>query len=148
MSCGCSFERYNTFYNRQALLLQISKQELLWSLLSGEWPVDVTTFQSGALQWSEIMMLLRQLSYAIKNQLKSPKAYCVGFFFFPFAGSLWHKGAYNCLSVHGIHLSCHNNTPKGTKCASIVRFNQWEYSTRKSRPMRVLHSEHLPAWYH
>ena len=30
--------------------------------------------QSGALQWSEIMMLLRQLSYAIKNQLKAPKA--------------------------------------------------------------------------
>ena len=36
-------------------------------------------------------MLLRQLSNAIKTQLKAPKAPYLGHFL-PFAGSLWHKG--------------------------------------------------------
>ena len=43
--------------------------------------------------------MLRQLSYAIKNQLKAPKAPYQGLWdessllgaFLPFAGSLWHK---------------------------------------------------------
>ena len=67
---------------------------------------------SGEFQWSDIarlslvkllyycaligreihifMVLLRQLSYIIKNQLKAPKAPYQGHFL-PFAGSLWHK---------------------------------------------------------
>ena len=35
------------------------------------------------------IVMLRQLSYAIKNQLKAPKAPYYGHFL-PFAGSLWH----------------------------------------------------------
>ena len=46
---------------------------------------------------SEIMMLLRQLSYAIKNQLVTSKAQKV--FYLLLAGSLWHKG--NVDSIHG-----------------------------------------------
>ena len=43
-------------------------------------------------------MLLRQLSYAIKNQFKAPKARdeipLLGHFL-TFAGSLWHKGGFH-----------------------------------------------------
>ena len=45
--------------------------------------------QSGELQSSEIMMLLRQLSYAIKNQLQAPKA--------TYLGAL--MGGISCLSL-------------------------------------------------
>ena len=44
------------------------------------------------------IVMLRQFSYAIKNQLKAPKTpdmgrnTLIGRYFLPFAGSLWHNG--------------------------------------------------------
>ena len=50
----------------------------VWVQSVAQAPIEESCQQSGALQWSEvrseIMMLLRQLSYAIKNQLKAPQA--------------------------------------------------------------------------
>ena len=46
---------------------------------SGRGQCSHFTNQSGGLQWSEIIMLLSQLSYAIKNKLKAPKAPTLGF---------------------------------------------------------------------
>ena len=48
----------------------------------------------------EFIVMLRQLSYAIKNQLKAPKAPYWGHFFL-FAGSLWHKDSWLPCSMHG-----------------------------------------------
>ena len=46
--------------------------------------------QSGTVEGPRLKMLLRQLSYAIKTQLKAPKAQYWGYFL-PFPLSLWLK---------------------------------------------------------
>ena len=64
-----------------------------------------------AISLVESMMLLRQLSYAIKTQLKAPKALDYGHFLL-FAVSLWHEvdfqwstvnqaGSRNVIELHG-----------------------------------------------
>ena len=93
--------------------------------------LDVTTnttyislSQSGPLQSSEIMMLLCQLSYATKK------------------GSLWHKGAYNtrCFAcMEATYMSCHNKTPKDTKCMpwGVLLWHRPCRQHSKVPPMRV-----------
>ena len=87
--------------------------------------------QSGALQWPEIMMLLRQLSYAVKNQLKAGTRGKV------FLGISWFFMAY----------MRHNNTAEELCCygidlgTSIVKFNQWKQSIS-----RIPTNESAPLW--
>ena len=53
----------------------------------------------------------RQLSYAIKNTLvasKAPKRNSpIGGYFLPYAGSLWHKGAYTFPCMEATYPLCH-----------------------------------------
>ena len=80
---------------------------------------------TGTKPESEIMMLLRQLSYAIKNQLKAPKG-ALGRnistslnYFLPFTGSLWHKGAFSAWREHSIStISTNVSAPLWTKLYS------------------------------
>ena len=49
--------------------------------------------------WILIIVLLRQTSYAIKNQLKASKAPLIGAFL-AFYRSLWHKGNFHSESIY------------------------------------------------
>ena len=58
--------------------------QVVFSLLHSDWSRNV---EDGFSLVERFIVLLRQLSYAIKNQLRHPN-------FLPYAGSLWNKGAY------------------------------------------------------
>ena len=65
------------------------KRDLLTSVLHSHWSRNVEARLSLVQRF---IVLLRQLSYAIKNQLGHPKPLGLTGLCLLLAGSLWHKG--------------------------------------------------------
>ena len=84
-------------------------------------------------------MLLRQLSYAIKNQLKAPKA-PYWRHFLPSAGSLWHKDRYNLSRSISQMLNWDSFTSAGQHPVS------WPYARVHLSPNRSYISPFYGVW--